>query len=107
MFPPYSIEVRLAVALCVLVPYLAMFLMFLMYRRGKLWPLNFGASLSVFVLFVASFMLISLFMSSLLRYFPSEMFSLGHLISDSIFNSIVVFPGFAVLIIPFFLGLLS
>ena len=104
MFPPNSIEVRLAVALCVVVPYLVMFLM---YRRGKLWPLNFRVSLSVFVLFVASFMLILIFTSSLLRYYPSEMFSLGHLIFDSIFNSIVIFPGFPVLIIPFFLGLLS
>ena len=104
MFAPESIEQKLAIALCVLVPYLAMFLM---HRRGKLWPLNFGVSLSVFVLFVASFMLISLFLSPLLRSYPNGMFSLGYLICDSILVAIFIFPSFPILIILSFLGLLS
>jgi hypothetical protein len=105
MFDAGSIEQKAAIAACVVFPYLATYLL---YRRGRLWPLGFRTYLLIVALFVVAFVLISFALDSTVqRYFSpgTVISSLWSAIYYQVTATLFIFPTFLLLIIPSILSL--
>lgn len=102
MFPAHSIELKIAVAICVLLPYVAIPLI---CRRNGTWSLTLEQAVFIFLLFALSFILIVLVRTGLWPY-PSGSFSPQIFIDRALIVAIFVFPALPPLIFFMFIGLL-
>jgi hypothetical protein len=104
MFPASSLELKLAVAACVLLPYAAIPLI---CRRKGSWSLSLEQATFIFLLFVLSFILIAVITTQLWQY-PSGSFAWSFIVLDAMFIAAVfTFPALLLLIVVFFFSLLS
>jgi hypothetical protein len=104
MFPAHSIELKFAVAVCVLLPYAAIPLI---CRRNGKWSLTLEQAVFIFLLFVVSFIAIALVTTQLWQH-PSGSFAWSFIVLDAmLIAAVFTFPTLPLLIVAFFFALLS